>query len=117
MGCIPCRTLWSLDSAWSILKTWLLSRPKLRSPALRSVTTAYVSLMAAYGAINAAQDFWHEQIQKRNWIDWTFPKATEPTLTPVWLLILAGAAGIFVLLEQERPRNETGASQPVRADG
>lgn len=90
-----------LDGSLIVLSALFLSRPKLHSPTLKSATTGYVALMAAYGAINATQDFWHEQIQKRGWVDWTFPKATEPTLNAIWLLILAATVGFFVLLSKE----------------
>ena len=66
--------------------------------------------MAAYGAMNAAQDFWNEQLQKRDWVDWSFPKAIEPTLTPIWLVILAASAAIFVLLRKEAHHRDVGAS-------
>ena len=89
------------DGSLILISALLLSRPKLRSPSLRLATTSYVALMAVYGAINATQDFWHEQIQKRGWVDWTFPKATEPTLTTIWLVILAASGAVFVLLSKE----------------
>lgn len=97
------------DGSLILLSALFLSRPKLHSPTLRTATTGYVALMAAYGAINATQDFWHEQIQKRGWTDWTFPKATEPTLTAIWLLILAAAVAIFVLLSKEHATD----AQPI----
>lgn len=89
------------DGSLILLSALLVSRPRLRSPRLRIVTTGYVALMAAYGAINATQDFWHEQVQKRGWVDWTFPKATEPALTFIWLVIVAGAVAVYLLLRQE----------------
>ena len=97
-----------LDGSLLLLSALLLSRRPIRSRALRTVTTGYLSLMAAYGGMNAAQDVWHEQVQKRDWVDWTFPKATEPALAPIWVVILVAAVGIYLLLRQE-PSPDTNA--------
>jgi hypothetical protein len=58
--------------------------------------------LAAYGAINATQDFWTEQLVKRGTVDWAIPSAVYPGLKPVTLvtLLLGGLAAW--LLTRER---------------
>jgi hypothetical protein len=50
--------------------------------------------LAAYGAVNATQDFWQEQLVKRGTVDWAIPSALYPGLKPVTLVtvLLAGLA-------------------------
>jgi hypothetical protein len=50
-----------------------------------------------YGTANLLQDFWHEQVVKRGWTEWDIPAALEPRLHPIWLLMLAGAAIVYIL--------------------
>ena len=42
--------------------------------------------LAAYGAVNATQDFWQEQLVKRGTVDWAIPSALYPGLKPVTLV-------------------------------
>ena len=55
--------------------------------------------LAAYGAVNATQDFWQEQLVKRGTVDWAIPSALYPGLKPVTLVTvaLAGARGLAVV--------------------
>ena len=53
---------------------------------LRLALTGYVGLTLAYGAVNIAQDFWHEQLVKRGWVDWAIPHALLPGFRPIWLV-------------------------------
>jgi hypothetical protein len=50
--------------------------------------------LAGYGAVNATQDFWQEQLVKRGTVDWAIPSALYPGLKPVTLVtvLLAGVA-------------------------
>jgi hypothetical protein len=65
--------------------------------------SGYLALMLAYGTALALEDFWHEQIQKRGTIDWTFPSLIEPRLSWGWLAIVVAAAAIELLwLRRER---------------
>ena len=54
--------------------------------------------LAAYGAVNAMQDFWQEQLVKRGTVDWAIPSALYPGLKPVTLVtvLLAGSGGLAV---------------------
>lgn len=98
-----------LDGALFVISAALLSRTRLHSRAHRTATTLYVSLVFAYGAVNLAQDAWHEQVVKRDWSGWKIPDAVHPSLTPIWLVIL-GIAGVTALVldrEQRRHRDAT----------
>lgn len=87
------------DGAMFVISAALLSRTRLHSRALRTATTLYVSLVFAYGAVNFAQDAWHEQVVKRDWSGWKVPDAKTPALTPIWLVILGIAGATALLLE------------------
>ena len=58
--------------------------------------------LAAYGAVNATQDFWQEQLVKRGTVDWAIPSALYPGLKPVTLVtvVLAGLAAWLLTREQ-----------------
>lgn len=75
--------------AWSAL---LLSRV----PAGAAVR-AYLSLMFAYGLVNAVQDGWDEQLWKRGWVDAKIPSALNPAPTPIWLVVVATEVAVYVL--------------------
>ena len=90
-----------LDGALLMITALLLSRPMLRSGRLAKATTLYVSLAFGYGAVNFAQDFWQEQIVKRDWSHWQFPSALEPRVEPIWLVILGITAATSFALRQE----------------
>jgi len=110
------------DGALLIISAALLSRNRIRSRRLAPIVTTYLSLMFAYGAVNFAQDLWHEQIQKRGWVDWLIPKALEPAMTPIWLVILAITAATTLLLRHEIQKiqdwdEREGSSSPDRDGG
>ena len=60
------------------------SVPSIRARRLRLLLAAYLSLMAAYGLGNMANDFWTEQIWKRGWTNWQFPNLLQPSLSVGW---------------------------------
>jgi hypothetical protein len=64
----------------------------IRRPRLALALRVYLSLLLAYGLVNAANDFWLEQVVKRGWASWQVPDALHPSLEPVWLVIVAFAA-------------------------
>ena len=84
-----------------LLSALVLSRVRAAG-ALGGWLLAACSALAGYGAINAAQDFWTEQLVKRGTVDWAFPSALYPGLKAVTLvtLVLAGLAAW--LLTRER---------------
>ena len=59
---------------------------------LRLVFTSYLGAQLAYGAVNLAQDLWHEQVVKRGWTDTGIPSALVPGARPIWLVIVLLAA-------------------------
>ncbi|MGH3133536.1 MAG: hypothetical protein ACRDNY_07325 [Gaiellaceae bacterium] len=75
-----------------VLSALLLSRPRLAGARLSHAYAALVSLLLAYGAANLVQDLWHEQVVKRGWTSADIPSVLLPGLSPMWALVLAGAA-------------------------
>lgn len=65
-----------------------------RAPRTRTLA-AYLSLMLAYGVGNAFQDGWNEQLWKRGLVDVHLGSVLRPELSVGWLIVLAGAAGIY----------------------
>jgi hypothetical protein len=58
--------------------------------------------LAAYGAVNATQDFWQEQLDKRGTVDWAIPSALYPGLELVTLATIALAGLTAWLLSREQ---------------
>jgi hypothetical protein len=79
--------------------------PRFRHRRLLALTSAYLALMLAYGAMNAAQDDWLEQVVKRGWTDAEIPEVLRPDLSIAWGVIVAGAAALELgWLRRERMR-------------
>jgi hypothetical protein len=76
----------------------LLSRQleRMRSPRLREVLALYLCGLTAYGAGNIANDAWLEQIVKRGWTSAALPSVVRPSLTWLWLVVLAVAAALYL---------------------
>jgi hypothetical protein len=87
--------------ALMLLSALVLSRVQAED-AIRLVLLVTTAALAGYGAINAAQDFWNEQVVKRGTVEWKIPSALYPGLKPVTLgwLVLVALAGW--LLARER---------------
>ena len=85
-----------LDGALIFVMALVLSR---RRPGGRAgvAYAAYLSLALAYGLANMLEDSWHEQLVKREWLDWRIPSAKVPELHWIWLVILAGTVAAFAL--------------------
>jgi hypothetical protein len=66
-----------------------------RSPGHRRVLGAYLSLLIAYGGANALQDFWLEQIVKRDVLAWQFPYMLQPKASWAFAVVLAAAALVY----------------------
>jgi hypothetical protein len=79
----------------------LLPRPRLEPGRVATATRLYVALAFAYGAVNLVQDAWNEQLVKRGWLDWKIPSALLPKPEPIWLVTLAIAALVAVVLRRE----------------
>ena len=93
-----------LDGLLLLLAAILLSRavPDIRARGLRLLLAAYLSLMAAYGLGNMANDFWTELIWKRGWTNWQFPDLLQPSLSLGWALIVVGAALLLAMSIESR---------------
>jgi hypothetical protein len=87
-----------MDGTLLALSALVLSRvlPQLRREWLRLALAAYLSLMLVYGLANAAQDFWLEQVVKRDWTDERLPTVIRPALSVEWAVLLLTAAAIYV---------------------
>jgi hypothetical protein len=86
-----------LCGALLITSSLWLSRhlPRMGNPTRRRILAGYLSLLIAYGGANALQDFWLEQIVKRDLVGWQFPYMLQPRASWAFLGILAGAALIY----------------------
>ena len=100
------------DGAMLVLTGLLLSRVRLRQGTMRLFVKAYLGLMLAYGAVNMAQDLWHEQVVKRGWTEVDIPSALLPGLRPIWLVILVLAVAVTLALLRE---DKDSATEPVPA--
>ena len=85
------------DGALLVLTVLVLSRVRLSSPRLDTWLAIWLGALGAYGLVNAAQDFWLEQVVKRGWVDWEIPSALRPSGSWIWLVI-AALAGLFGVL-------------------
>jgi len=71
---------------------------RMGNPTHRRILAGYLSLLIAYGGANALQDFWLEQIVKRDLAGWQFPYMLQPKANWAFLGIAAGAASIYWIL-------------------
>jgi WD40-like Beta Propeller Repeat len=95
-----------------------LSRPlpQVERRALRVATTFYLGLMLAYGLGNELQDFWLEQLVKRDVTSFELPSVLQPAPTIAWgVVLLAGLLfGALFLRSARRPSLDR-APRPVSA--
>lgn len=87
-----------MDGVLLALTALALSRtlPQLRREWLRLALAAYLSLMLVYGLANAAQDFWLEQVVKRDWTDERLPSVIRPSFSVEWAVLVGAAAAVYV---------------------
>jgi hypothetical protein len=83
----------------------LLSRllPSIGRTALRLATAAYLALLFAYGVGNIANDFWLEQVAKRDWTTWLVPSVLEPHLGWGWAVLALEAFVIWAAWFSREP--------------
>jgi hypothetical protein len=91
-----------MDGALLFLTAVLLSRARPTGRRVRVALTAYLGLMAAYGLMNASEDFWHEQVAKRGWVHARLPAAQVPSVSWVWLVIMGLAAVMYAVFSYEQ---------------
>jgi hypothetical protein len=87
-----------LDGAVLAAAALLLSRVvrQLEPGARRTWLAAYLSLMLVYGLANVANDAWHEQLYKRDWVGFKLPDVTVPEFNAGWLVVLIVSALLIV---------------------
>lgn len=90
------------DGALLVLSALLLTRVRPGSRRIEVVLDVWLGALLAYGLVNAAQDFWLEQVVKRGWVAWEIPGALRPDLAPVWIAIVVLAA-VFAAFLVRRP--------------
>ena len=97
-----------MDGVLLTLTVLALSRvlPQFRGERLRNIFAAYLSVLLVYGLANTAQDFWLEQVVKRNWTDERLPTVTQPSLSVAWAVLLALAAVLYVSWRALRDRSD-----------
>jgi hypothetical protein len=71
---------------------------RMRNLSHRRVLAGYLSLLIAYGGANGLQDFWLEQVVKRDLVGWQFPYVLQPKASLAFLGVAAGAALIYATL-------------------
>ena len=88
-----------LDGALLAVTAILLWRApdRMRRRRLRALTRGYLALMLSYGLVNAANDFWDEQVVKRGWATRMIPNALVPSVSVIWLIVLTGAVAFYAL--------------------
>ena len=96
-----------MDGVLLVLASLMLSRAlaRMRHRRFRLVLGAYLSFLFVYGAANAIQDFWLEQIVKRGWTDGVLPMMLVPSASVAWVAIVGTAAVGFVAVLLWRSRS------------
>lgn len=86
-----------MDGTLLALSAVVLSRVPARMPrrAEGTALALYLALMFTYGAANALQDGWNEQLVKRGTVESKLPSVIRPGLSPAWAGILIGAIAIY----------------------
>ena len=100
------------------LSALALSRPlpQIERGVLRVSASFYLGLMLAYGLGNELQDFWFEQLVKRDVLSFTLPSVQQPAPTVGWgVVAVVGLlfGGLFV--RGARNPSVEGAPRPVSA--
>jgi len=103
-----------LVGALLVVTVLLLSRTLgALTPRLRTFVGAYLAVLGLYGVANIANDFWLEQFVKRGVTHWEFPSMVVPKPTLEWLILLAVAAVLYVLLfRRAMPSHQVGGGVP-----
>jgi hypothetical protein len=88
-----------MDGTLLVVTALLLSRRlgRHRKPEPPPRVAAYLALMFCYGIVNIANDFWIEQVVKRDRTRWEIPNVLEPRATIAWGLILLASLVLWVL--------------------
>jgi hypothetical protein len=92
-----------LDGVLLTLAALQLSRLGPRLP-----VAFVIGLMFVYGVGVAAQDDWNEQVVKRGWAGFKLPNLLHPTLNVTWLVAVALAVVVALLLRRLEGRSPPG---------
>ena len=86
-----------LDGTLLLLTALALSRVirDVRLARLRRALALAVAAVFVYGLLNAAQDFWLEQVVKRGTTDAKLPSFLRPGMTWAWAFTVAAAAAAY----------------------
>jgi hypothetical protein len=99
-----------LDGVLLTLSALQLSRLRPRLP-----VAFVIGLMFVYGVGVAAQDDWNEQVVKRGWAGFKLPNLLHPTLNVTWLVAVALAVVVALLLRRLEAPSPPGAGPPRTA--
>lgn len=85
-----------------LLTALALSRARPAAARLDAWLVIATAALAGYGGTNFVEDLWHEQVVKRDWVEWKIPSALVPGAEPMTLVTVALAAIAWWLLRRER---------------
>jgi hypothetical protein len=94
-----------MDGTLCVLSGLALSRvvKDVARPVLHELAAFAAGALIVYGALNAANDAWDEQVWKRGWTDWMLPSFIRPAASWGFLVLLIGVVGAFALMRRLRP--------------
>ena len=100
------------------LSALALSRPlpQIERRALRASASFYLGIMLAYGLGNELQDFWFEQLVKRDVLSYALPPVQQPAPTVAWgVVAVVGVLFGALFLRGARNPSVEGPPRPVGA--
>ena len=94
-----------MDGTLCVLSGLALSRvvKDVARPVLHELAAFAAGALIVYGALNAANDAWDEQVWKRGWTDWMLPSFIRPAASWGFLVLLVGVAAAFAVMRRLRP--------------
>ena len=94
-----------MDGTLCVLSGLALSRvvKDVSGRVLHELGALAVAVLVVYGALNAANDVWDEQVWKRGWTDTMLPSFLRPGLTWGFLILLVGVAVAFAVVRRVSP--------------
>jgi TolB protein len=100
------------------LSALALSRPlpQIERGALRAAASFYLGIMLAYGLGNELQDFWFEQLVKRDVLSYALPPVQQPAPSVAWgVVAVVGVLFGALFLRGARNPSVEGPPRPVGA--
>ncbi len=95
-----------MDGALLALSGIALSRvvARVAGRVLHELAAFAAAALLVYGVLNAAQDWWFEQVVKRGWTDASLPSFLRPGLTVGWLVLIVGVLAVYAAMRRLTPR-------------